>query len=52
MRTTTLMLCLMAGLMTSGCIIHHTETRGQRHEERSKPDGVAAHPAGNTGTAG
>ena len=54
MKTTTLMLCLIAGLMTSGCIIHHTETIPARHEqqdEHARPEGVAFAPASNTGTA-
>ena len=53
MKTATLMLCLMAGLMTSGCIISHTETRHREQEpERTRPEGVAAvQPGGLTGTA-
>ncbi|HEV7692070.1 MAG TPA: hypothetical protein VGO52_14635 [Hyphomonadaceae bacterium] len=47
MKTTTLMLCLVAGLTTSGCIIHHTETIPARHEledEHTRPEGVAFAP--------
>lgn len=51
MKTATLMLCLMAGLMTSGCIIHHTETRHPRREEPSKPEGVALAPVDAAETA-
>ena len=55
MKPATLMLCLVAGLATSGCIFHHTETIPSRHEqqdERARPEGVAMAPvAANTGTA-
>jgi hypothetical protein len=52
MRTATLMLCLMAGLMTSGCIISHTETR-HREQEQTRPEGVAdARPADAASIAG
>jgi hypothetical protein len=55
MKTATLMLCLMAGLMTSGCIIHHKETispRHEREEDNARPGGVALAPAGSARTAG
>ena len=55
MKPATLMLCLIAGLAASGCIIHHTETIPSRHEqqdERTRPEGVAMTPgAADTGTA-
>jgi len=53
MKTATLMLCLIAGLVTSGCVIHHTETIPVRHEqdEHARPEGVALAPAANAGRA-
>jgi hypothetical protein len=54
MKTATMLLCLMAGLMTSGCIIHHTETIPARHDEQgehARPEGVAFAPASDTGSA-
>lgn len=56
MKTATLMLCVVAALATSGCVIHHTETLTPRHDEqqhqdRTRPDGVAMAPGADTGTA-
>jgi hypothetical protein len=52
MKTTTLMLCLMAGLMTSGCVFHHEAVR-HREPEQTRPEGVAdARPADAAGIAG
>ena len=47
MKRAALMLCLMAGLMTSGCVFHH-ETVREREPENERPDDVAA---GDAGTA-
>ena len=48
MKPATLMLCLIAGLAASGCIIHHTETipaRDEHEGERTRPEGVALAPS-------
>jgi hypothetical protein len=43
----TLLLCLVTAAMTSGCIIHHTETLRPHDErqDRTRPEGVAFAPA-------